>query len=357
MTHKYDAIIIGTGQSGPSLAARLAKQGLNTAIIERGRFGGTCVNYGCIPTKTLVASARAAHMARRAADFGVMVDGSVSVDMKRVKVRKDAVVKQSSDGVTNWLKNMPNLTVYEGHGRFESPHTVRVNDDLLEADKIFVNVGARAFVPDIAGLQDVNYWTSSSMMEVDFLPEYLVILGGSYIGLEFGQMYRRFGSRVTIIEKGGRLISRDDNDVSAAVKEIVENEGVEVLLNASPTRVEHRGMDIAIHIESNGQAREVVGSHLLVAVGRQPNTDALGLEKAGMEVNARGFIKVDDRLRTTVPGIWAMGDANGRSAFTHTSYNDYEIVAANLFDNDPRKVTDRITAYALYIDPPLGRAA
>ncbi|MFQ6023956.1 MAG: FAD-containing oxidoreductase [Acidiferrobacterales bacterium] len=352
----YDAIIIGTGQSGPSLAARLTKEGLETAIIERKLFGGTCVNVGCIPTKTLVASARAAYMARRGADFGVMIDGSINVDMKRVKERKDAIVRQSNQGVTNWLKNMANCTVYEGHGRFEDPHTVRVNGEVLEADKIFINAGARAFVPDMPGLTEVDYLTNSSMMDIDFLPEHLIIVGGSYIGLEFAQIYRRFGSRVTVVEMKDRLIARDDEDVSATVKEIIESEGVEVRLKAECMTVEKSGDGVAINVECESGAPKVKGSHLLMAVGRRPNTHDLGLDKAGIETDERGFIVVDDQLRTNVPNVWAIGDVNGRGAFTHTSYNDYEIVAANLFDNDRRQVTDRITAYGLYIDPPLGRA-
>jgi pyruvate/2-oxoglutarate dehydrogenase complex dihydrolipoamide dehydrogenase (E3) component len=352
---KYDAIVIGTGQSGPSLAARLVREGLKTAIIERKLFGGTCVNVGCIPTKTLVASARAAHMARRATDFGIVLDGPVNVDMQRVKARKDEIVRQSNEGVTNWLKNMSNLDVYEGHGRFESANTVRVNDDVLEGEKIFINVGGRARIPDMPGLQDVDYLTNSGIMDVDFLPEHLIVVGGSYIGLEFAQMYRRFGSRVTVIQRGDRLIPRDDDDVSAAVKEILENEGVEVRTNAECATVAKRGDGVTVNLSCGGDQDEVVGSHLLLAVGRVPNTDDLGLDKAGIETDSRGFVIVDDQLRTNVPHIRATGDVNGQGAFTHTSYNDYEIVAANLFDNDPRKVSDRITCYGLYIDPPLGR--
>jgi pyruvate/2-oxoglutarate dehydrogenase complex dihydrolipoamide dehydrogenase (E3) component len=355
MAEKFDVIIIGTGQSGPSLAARTTKEGMKTAIIERKLFGGTCVNVGCIPTKTLVASARAAYMARRGADFGVVIDGSIAVDMKKVKARKDTVVRQSNEGVTNWLKTMDGLTVYEGHGRFESPTSVRVNGDLLEADKIILNVGARANVPDMPGVNDVDTFTSSSVMDVDFLPEHLVIIGGSYIGLEFAQMYRRFGSRVSVVEMGARLIGRDDEDVSAAVKEIMENEGVEVRLKAECIGFRKRGDQVAVTASCEPGPEEIVGSHVLLAVGRRPNTDDLGLDKAGVEMDPRGFIVVDDRLRTNVAGIWAIGDVNGRGAFTHTSYNDYEILAANLFDNDPRRVSDRITAYGLYIDPPLGR--
>ena len=355
MAEKFDAIIIGTGQSGPSLAQRMTLEGLKTAIIERKLFGGTWVNVGCIPTKTLVASARAAYMARRGADFGVTIGGPIGVDMPRVKARKDAVVRQSNEGVTNWLKGMDGLTVYEGHGRLESARTVRVNGDLLEAERIVLNVGGRAVVPPMPGVDTVDVLTNSSMMEVDFLPEHLIVIGGSYIGLEFAQMYRRFGSRVTVVERGERLISRDDEDISEAVREFVENEGVEVRLNAECLALEKRGDQIAVTASCAPGPEEVVGSHVLLAVGRRPNTDDLGLEAAGIETDARGFITVDDELRTNVPGIWAIGDVNGRGAFTHTSYNDYEIVAANLFDDDPRRVSDRITAYGLFIDPPLGR--
>jgi pyruvate/2-oxoglutarate dehydrogenase complex dihydrolipoamide dehydrogenase (E3) component len=352
---KFDAIVIGTGQAGPALAVRLAQSGRKTAILERKLFGGTCVNVGCIPTKTLIASARVAHLARRAADFGVMLDGGFQVDMKAVKARKDAVVKESNEGVTNWLKSTPNVTVVEGHGQFDSATTVRVNDRLLEAKEIFINVGGRAAVPNISGLSEINYFTNSTIMDVDFLPEHLVIIGGSYIGLEFAQAYRRFGSRVTVIETGPRLISREDESVSAAVQKILEAEGVVVRLNANCLKVSRKNTNVAVNVSCDGETEEIIGSHLLLAVGRKPNTDDLGLDKAGVAMDARGFITVDDQLRTNVPGIWALGDANGRGAFTHTSYNDFEIVAANLLDNDPRKVTDRIPTYALFIDPPLAR--
>ena len=355
MTEKFDAIIIGTGQAGPSLAQRMTRAGMKTAIIERKLFGGTCVNVGCIPTKALVASARAAYMARRGSDFGVTIEGQIKVDMKQVKARKDAIVKQSNDGVTNWLKTMENLTVFEGHGRLESANSVGVNGDLLEAEKIVLNVGARALVPDMPGVHDIPYLTNSSMMDVDFLPEHLVVIGGSYIGLEFAQMYRRFGSRVTVVQRGGRLVAREDEDVSEAIKEIIENEGIEVRLNAECAAFEKRGNQIAVTSNCPDGPEEAVGSHVLLAVGRLPNTGDLGLDKAGVVTDKRGFITVDDQLRTNVPGIWAMGDVNGRGAFTHTSYNDYEILAANMFDNDPRRVSDRITTYGLFIDPPLGR--
>ena len=355
MSEKYDAIVIGTGQSGPSLAGRLAAEGLKTAVLERKLFGGTCVNVGCTPTKALVASARAAHMARRAADFGVVLEGQVSVDMKQIKARKDDIVRPSTQGIEKWLSNTPNMTVYKGHGQLENANTVRVNGESLEGQKIFLNVGARAFVPNMPGLDEIDYLTNSSMMEVDFLPEHLLIIGGSYIGLEFAQMYRRFGSQVTVVEMADRLIGRDDDDVSETVKEILENEGVNVRLKAECIALERRGDDVVVTLDCTENPKEVTGSHVLLAVGRVPNTDDLGLDSAGVETNERGFIKVDDQLRTNVPGIWALGDANARGAFTHTSYNDFEIVAANLFDDDPRRVTDRITTYGLFIDPPLGR--
>ena len=355
MPEKFDAIIIGTGQAGPSMAQRMTGEGLKVAIIERKLFGGTCVNVGCIPTKALVASARAAYMAKRGEDFGVSIDGNINVDMKKVKARKDAIVKQSNDGVTNWMKNMDNLTVFEGHGRLESANTVSVNGQILEADKIILNVGGRAAVPPIPGIEDVDYFTNTNMMEVDFLPEHLIIIGGSYIGLEFAQMYRRFGSRVTVVEMGPRLIGREDEDVSDTVREILENEGVEIRTGASCIGVENQDGKIVLNADCDEGAEKIIGSHILLAVGRKPNTDDLGLDKAGVATDERGYVTVDDALQTNVPGIWAIGDVNGRGAFTHTSYNDYEILAANMFDNDPRKVSDRITNYGLFIDPPLGR--
>lgn len=356
MTIAYDAIIIGTGQAGPPLAVRLAGAGMKVAIIERKWFGGTCVNTGCIPTKTLVASARAAHVTRRARDYGVMIDNSIAVDMKKVKERKDAVVRRSNEGVENWLKTTENLTVYEGHARFRGARQVRVDEELLEADKIFINVGGRASTPPLPGLEQVSCFNNSTMMDVDFLPGHLIVIGGSYVGLEFAQMYRRFGSEVTIVEMGPRLIQREDEDVSEAIKTILETEGIKIRLSAECIALEKRGDKVTVHVDRNSGDRTVVGSHALLAVGRVPNTDDLGLENAGVAVDQRGYIQVDDQLRTNVPGIYALGDCNGRGAFTHTSYNDYEIVVANLLDDDPRRVADRITAYALYIDPPLGRA-
>ncbi|HVH44171.1 MAG TPA: FAD-containing oxidoreductase [Labilithrix sp.] len=351
MKRKLDAIVIGAGQSGPFLAVRLAEAGQKVVLVERRGLGGTCVNDGCIPTKTLIASARAAWVARNAAAFGVDIAGAVTVDMKRVKARKDAVVQASRDGLAGWIGSTKDLELVAGHARFASPRTVRVGDDVLEADRIFVNVGARAFVPDLPGLKDGPYLTNVSMMDIDTLPEHLVIIGGSYVGLEFAQMYRRFGARVTVIERGPRLISRDDGDVAAEVKRVFELEGIDVLVDAKISRVERSGGRVAVVTDS----ARVEGSHLLVAVGRVPNTDDLGVEHAGLELDARGYVRVDDALRTNVPSIWATGDCNGRGAFTHTSYNDYEIVAANLLDGDTRRVSDRIPIYGLYVDPPLGR--
>jgi len=350
---KYDAIVIGTGQAGPSLAARCAAQGLKTAIIEKNKFGGTCVNDGCTPTKTLVASAKAAHMARRADDYGVMINGDISVDMKKVKARKDAIVGKSNTGVENWLKNTANLTVIEGHARFQSNNTVVVGDRVLSADKIFLNVGGRPLVPK--GYEGVNVLTNTEMMDIDFVPQHLIVVGGSYIGLEFGQIYNRFGSKVTIIERGDRLVKREDEDVSAEIQKILEAEGIDFRFNASCLNARMEGEKVVAEVDCDNGDRNVEGTHLLLAVGRVPNTDDLGLENTDVKVNDRGYVVVDDELKTNVPGIWALGDCNGEGAFTHTAYNDFEIVAANLFDNDPRRVSDRIMCYGLYTDPALGR--
>ncbi|RWO77896.1 FAD-containing oxidoreductase [Mesorhizobium sp.] len=354
MTAKpFDAIIIGAGQAGPPLAGRLTAAGMSVALIERKLVGGTCVNTGCMPTKAMVASAYAAHLARRAADYGVTLSGPVGVDYKAIKARKDKVSDDARGNLESWIAGMDKCTLYRGHARFETADTVRVGDDLLSADKIFINTGGRASVPDLPGVDDIPFLTNSSMMDLDVLPRHLVVVGGSYVSLEFAQMFRRFGSQVTVIEKSPRLIGREDEDVSAAILSILESEGITVHLGAGDISFARQGSDIAVTYTA-GQA-PAVGSHVLLAVGRTPNTDDLGLDKAGVELDKRGFIVVDDQLRTSVPGIWALGDCNGKGAFTHTSYNDYEIVAANLLDNDPRRVSDRIEAYALYTDPPLGR--
>lgn len=353
MTRHFDAIVIGAGQAGPPLAGRLTDAGQTVAVIERKLVGGTCVNYGCIPTKTLVASAHTAHVARRGAEFGIGT-GDITVDMSKVKARKDRIMLDDRHGVESWLEGMTGATLIRGHARFEDPHTIRVDDELLHADRIYLNVGGRAIVPDIPGLSDVDYLTNVGILDLATLPEHLVVVGGSYIALEFAQMYRRFGARVSVVEKGPRLTSREDEDVSAAIKEILEAEGIDIHLNATDMRIVKQGNGFELHPREG--AEPIAGSHVLVATGRQPNTDDLGLDAASVETDARGFVKVDDQLRTTVEHIWAMGDCNGRGAFTHTSYNDFEIVAANLLDDDPRRVSDRITTYALYIDPPLGRA-
>jgi pyruvate/2-oxoglutarate dehydrogenase complex dihydrolipoamide dehydrogenase (E3) component len=347
----FDAIIVGAGQAGPPLAGRLTEAGQTVAVIERKLVGGTCVNSGCIPTKTLVASAYAAHLARRGAEYGIGT-GDVTIDMAKVKGRKDGIVTADREGVESWLEGMDGCTLLRGHARFLDPHTLQVGDQTLTAERIFLNTGGRATAPDIPGLADVDYLTNVGILELDAVPEHLVIIGGSYIGLEFAQMFRRFGAEVTVVERGPRLASREDDDVCAAIKDILEREGITVHLGANDIRVSRDGDGVAV---STGSA-VVSGSHLLVAVGRVPNTDDLGLEKAGVATDSRGYITVDDQLRTTADHIWAMGDCNGKGAFTHTSYNDFEIVAANLLDNEPRRVSDRIPTYALYIDPPLGRA-
>lgn len=349
----YDAIVIGTGQAGPSLAARLAATGMKTAIVEKDLFGGTCVNNGCTPTKTLVASAKAAHIARRSLDFGVNISGTIIVDMKKVKERKDLLVRQSNQGVEQWMKNTEHLSVFQGHARFIGPHSIQVNDQQLETEKIFINVGGSAFIPP--GFETVNYLTNESMMEIDLVPEHLIIVGASYIGLEFGQMYRRFGSQVTIIEMADRLIKREDPDVSEEMQRILELEGIKFRLNAKCLKGIQDDQGITVDVDCDVGEKTVNGSHLLIATGRKPNTFDLGLELAGIKTDLRGYILVDDQLRTNVEGVWALGDVNGEGAFTHTSYNDYEIVAANLLDSDPRRVTDRIPAYALYTDPALAR--
>ena len=350
-----DAIIIGTGQAGPPLAARIAAAGKTVAVIERHLFGGTCVNTGCMPTKTLVASAYAAHLARRGADFGVIFDKAPRVDMARVKARADSVVANARGGVEKWLRGLNGCTVIHGQARFEGPDRVRVGDDLLVAPQIFINVGGRAFVPPFPGIEQVSYLTNTSMLALDRVPEHLVVVGGSYVGLEFAQMYHRFGAEVTVVEKGPRLAPKEDEDISEAIREILVKEGITIRTSAECITVapHERGVSVGVTC-AQGEPR-VVGSHVLLAVGRQPNTGDLGLDKAGVAMDARGYIQVDDSLATNVSGIWALGDCNGRGAFTHTAYNDYEIVAANLLDGEYRRVSERVTGYALYIDPPLGR--
>ncbi|HTP69281.1 MAG TPA: FAD-containing oxidoreductase [Dongiaceae bacterium] len=355
MTTSFDAIVIGSGQAGPFLAVRMANAGKRVALIERKFIGGTCVNTGCIPTKTLVASAYAAHMARRAADFGVNVPGPVSVDMKRVKTRKDEISGKSRAGLEKWLADTPNCTVYKNHARFESPNLVRVGEELLTAPQIFLNVGARAAIPSMPGVAETPYLTNSTLLDLDTLPQHLLIVGGGAVGLEFAQIFRRFGSEVTIIEKSLRIIPHEDEDVSKEVQAILDREGIHARVNANCIALMKHGDGIGVRVDCSEGAPEIRGSHLLLAMGRIPNTSDLGLEKAGVTRDEHGYIVVDNYLRTNVPGIWALGDCNGRGGFTHTSYNDFEIAAANLLDNGTRSVTDRIRAYNLYIDPPLGR--
>ena len=352
---RVDAIVIGVGQAAPALCARLDKEGLKTVLIERKLLGGTCVNNGCIPTKTLIASARAAHVARRGSDYGFSA-GSVRVDMPAVKKRKDGVVKHSTDGLARWIARMKNVSLVHGHAAFTAPRTVSVGSRLLQAERIFLDVGARALVPPLPGVREVPFLTNSTMMEVDFLPEHLVIVGGSYIGLEFAQMYRRFGSRVTVVEKAPKLLPREDDDVAQEIRAIMEREGIELRINAECMELKKQGGRIVVGLACKDGPPLAEGSHLLLAVGRVPNTQDLGLDKSGIDSDERGYIKVDDECRTSAPGVWALGEANGRGAFTHTSYNDYEIVAANLFDGERRRISERIPAYALFIDPALGRA-
>ena len=354
MTEHFDAIVIGAGQAGPSLAGRMTDKGMKVALIERHLFGGTCVNTGCMPTKALVASAYAAHLAARGADYGVMLDAPVRIDMAKVKARADTVRFNARHGVETWLNGMKGLTVLRGHARFVAPREIEVDGRRLAADRVFINVGGRATVPDLPGLSDIDYLTNTSMLELDQVPDHLVVIGGSYIGLEFGQMYRRFGAKVTVVERGPRLISREDEDVSDAVRDILEAEGIEIRTGADAIAFAKSAEGIAVTTHEGRPP--VIASHVLVAVGRTPNTHDLGLDIAGVETDARGFIKVDESLATSAEGVWAMGDCNGRGAFTHTSYNDFEIIAANLLDGENRKLSDRVLGYALYIDPPLGRA-
>ncbi|HEX7158395.1 MAG TPA: FAD-containing oxidoreductase [Edaphobacter sp.] len=355
MAIHFDAIVVGAGQAGPSLVGRLTQAGRKVAVIERKLFGGTCVNTGCTPTKTMIASAYAAQMARRSGSYGVSIGGDITVDMKAVKARKEAIIGRSRGNIENWLRGMQGCTVYSGHARFESAHEIRVDDELLSADQIFLNVGGRAAVPALPGVDKINYFTNVGLLDLEEVPEHLVVVGGGYIGVEFAQMFRRFGSKVTIVEKAARIMQHEDEDVSVAVTEILEKEQIQMRTEAECIRFEPCGERVAVGVDCTAGDPEVVGSHVLLAMGRRPNTDDLGLEKAGIKTDEHGYIVVDDQLRTTVPGIWAMGDCNGRGAFTHTAYNDFEIVAANLLDNDARRVSDRLPVYGLFTDPPLGR--
>jgi pyruvate/2-oxoglutarate dehydrogenase complex dihydrolipoamide dehydrogenase (E3) component len=362
MPQHFDAVVIGTGQGGAPLAVRLGESGRQTAVIERAAFGGTCVNVGCTPTKSYVASARAAHVARHAADLGVQVSGSISVDLAAVKARKDRIIGQSRDGVEQWLRGADKVAVFNGHARFTGAHTLAISGpdgqllNELSADEIYINTGTRAVVPPLDGLERIRYYTNSNLLELTELPSHLVIVGSSYIALEFAQIFRRFGSHVTVLVRGERVLSREDADFAESVRAVLAREGVEFRFGVQPSRVEphpHRANEVCIGFEQNVPAMEA--SHLLFATGREPNTDDLGLAAAGIEVDRHGTIPVDGSLRTNVPGVWAIGDVNGRGAFTHTSYDDYQIVAANLVDANARSVDSRIMAYAVFVDPPLAR--
>ena len=353
-TETFDAIVIGAGQAGPALAARCSKEGLRTAIIERGHFGGTCVNVGCVPTKTLVASARAVHMARRGDEFGFTAS-DVRVDMARVKARTDRIVLQSRQGVEDWLRGLARTEVIVGQAAFAAPRTVQVGERLLTAPRIFLDVGGRAQRPELRGIDDVPTLDHVSILALREVPEHLVIIGGSYIGLEFAQMMRRFGAEVTVVERSARLVAREDDDVSDAIRAILEAEGVRMRLGAECLSLSAQDGRIAVGVGCATDDSPVVGSHVLLAAGRRPNTDGLGLDLAGVACDARGYIVVDEQCRTSAEGVWAVGECNGRGAFTHTAWNDHEIVVANLFDGDARRIGDRIACYALFIDPALGR--
>ena len=355
MASTFDAIVVGTGQAGPALAARLSGAGMKVAVVEKDSFGGTCVNNGCTPTKAMVASAYAAHLARRAPEYGVQVDARPGVDMKAVKARKDRIVGTSSGNVEKWMRGLAGAQVYRGHARFVAPAEIQVGAERLTADRIFLNVGGRPLVPAIPGVDTAPYLTNVTMMDLDSLPEHLLVIGGSYIGLEFAQMFRRFGSRVTVVEMTPHLIGREDEDVSLEIESFLQEEGIELRLNAKCLSLKREADGVSVGVDCGEGAPRERGSQLLLAVGRVPNTDDLGLDKAGIQVDKRGYIEVDDGLRTSNPRVWALGDCNGKGAFTHTAYNDYEIVADNLLQNAGRKYTDRVPVYALYTDPPLGR--
>lgn len=350
----FDAVVVGAGQAGPALAARCAREGLRTAIVERHHFGGTCVNVGCVPTKTLVASARAVRQAKRGGEYGFDA-GEIRVDMARVKARKDGIVLHSRQGVEAWMRGLDHTEVITGEARFVAPATLEVNGRRLTAPRIFLNVGGRPVRPDLQGIDDVPTLDNASLMALSTVPEHLVIVGGSYIGLEFAQMMRRFGAEVTVVERAAHLLPREDADVSDGIREILEAEGVRFELEAECMALARNGKRIRVGAQCADERAPIEASHVLLAVGRRPNTDGLGLEQAGIRTDDKGYIEVDDQCRTSADGVWAVGDCNGRGAFTHTAWNDHEIVAANLFDKEPRRISDRVACYALFIDPALGR--
>lgn len=354
MTERFDAIVVGAGQAGPALAGRLTGAGISVALVERDRIGGTCVNTGCTPTKAMVASAHAAHIARRAADFGVSA-GSVSVDLAAVVRRAQDIAARSRHNNEHWLEGMAGLTLIRGHARFVAPKEMVVGDRRITAPRIFLNVGCRPARPDLTGIGSVPTLDNAGILALETLPQHLVVVGGSYIGVEFAQMFRRFGAAVTIVETGPRLIGREDEEISAAIHAMLEAEGVAIRIGATCIALSPAEGGVAVGLDCQGGPPKVIGSHVLLATGRRPNTDDLGLEIAGIELDAHGYITVNDRLEASADGIWALGDCNGRGAFTHTAWNDFEIVAANLLDGEDRRVSQRVPGYALYTDPPLGR--
>ncbi len=352
---KFDAIIIGSGQAGTPLVFKLAANGKKVAFIEKEHFGGTCLNVGCTPTKTYVASARRMFEANNGDYLGVEIPSGVKINLPKVKARKDKLIKKSVDGIDSGLKNTSNITVYKGTASFVGHKKILINGEEIEAEQIFINVGGRARVPK--EYEDISPLTNSEILQLDEIPEHLIIIGGSYIGLEFGQMFRRFGSKVTIVEMNKTIIGREDKEVSETIQNVLESEGVEFRLNATCLGASRSDEGkVIVKVDCTLGSPEIIGSHLLLAIGRTPNTNTLNLEKTGIKTDKRGFIEVNDFLETNVPGIFALGDCNGKGAFTHTSYNDYEIIAENMFDGKNRKISDRISTYNLFVDPPLGRA-
>jgi len=355
MQQKYDLIWIGTGQATGTVVPKLVESGKTVAIAEGGKVGGSCVNYGCTPTKTLVASARAAHMARRGPDFGVET-GPVSIDFNKVMARQNEIRNTTSQGLRDWLESLEGVTIYPEYASFEDKHTIRVGEQLIQGKTIIINAGARPRLIPIDGIEAVPWLDNVRLLNLSELPDHLVIVGGSYISLEFAQIFRRLGSRVTILEAGPQLIFREDHDIAAAIQEILQDEGIKIYLNAKPEQVEeYQEKKIQIHFSQDGKELDVTGSHLLLAVGRVPNSDTLNLEAAGVAVTDRGHIQVDEFLRTNQPHIYALGDINGEGAFTHTSVNDGEIFWDQYSGEGDRVLSTRIPTYALYIDPPLGR--
>jgi pyruvate/2-oxoglutarate dehydrogenase complex dihydrolipoamide dehydrogenase (E3) component len=351
---RYDAIVIGSGQAGNPLCQKLADHGWTVALIEKEHLGGTCVNTGCTPTKTMIASAQVAHYARHAARWGVRT-GDVSVDLAKVVARKDQIVSQVRGGQERKMQQRKNLHLHRGIARFLDPHRLRVGDQVLEGQRVFINTGTRVAVSPLDGLDAVPYLTNATIMELTEVPEHLVVLGGGYIGLEFGQMFRRFGSRVTVVHNGGQILAREDADVAAELQKTLEAEGLRFVLNARATRTDLQSRRVALTMQTGSGSETVTGSHLLVATGRVANSDELGLENVGLKTEAHGFIRVNNRLETGVPGIWALGDVKGGPAFTHIAYNDFQIVYANLIEGRSLTTDNRHVPYSVFTDPQLGR--